>query len=59
VIIAEAELLCRADHPVRNVPVRRARADRAARQGCSGQRDDDGVADDEVVRAADDPARLC
>ena len=53
----ERELLERADHPVGDMPVGLARSDgEPARQHGAGQRDDDHVADVEVVRATDDPA---
>ena len=57
VVVAEAELARRADHPVGDVAVGLARGDReAAGQHGAGQRDHDDVADREVVRAADDAA---
>ena len=56
VVVAEAELAGRADHAVGDVAVGLARRDREpAGQHRAGQRDDDEVADGEVVRAADDP----
>ena len=59
VVVADAELADRADHAVGDVAVGLARGDReAAGQHRAGQRDDDEVADGEVVRAADDAARL-
>ena len=59
VLVADAELAGRADHPVGDVAVGLARADReAAGQHGAGQRDHDQVADGEVARAADDAARL-
>ena len=54
---ADAELVDRADHAVRDVPVRLPRGEQeAARKRGAGQRHDDEVADDEVVGAADDAA---
>ena len=59
VVVADAELAARADHAVADVAVGLARGDgEAAGQHRAGQRDDDRVADGEVLRAADDPARL-
>ena len=58
-VVADAELADRADHPVGDVVVGRARGDReAAGQHGAGQGDDDQVADGEVAGAADDAARL-
>ena len=59
VLVADAELADRADHAVGDVAVRLAGRDReAARQDRTGKRDDHEVVRGEVVRAADDPARL-
>ena len=56
VVVADAELAGGADHAVGDVAVGLARGDReAAGQHRAGQRDDDLVADGEVVRTADDP----
>ena len=58
-VVTDAELAGRADHAVGDVAVGLAGADgEAAGQHRAGQRDDDEVADGEVVRAADDAARL-
>src|SRR5699024_8807379 len=57
VVLAEAELLGRADHPVGGVTVGLAGGDgEVAGQDGSGQAGDDEVAGHEVVRAADDAA---
>src|SRR5690606_6138267 len=57
VVLPQAQLARRADHPVGDVPVGLARGDvEVAGQGGAGQRDDDVVAHREVVRAADDAA---
>ena len=59
VVVADAELADRADHPVGDAVVGLPRGDlEAAREHGPGQRDDDGVADDEVGRAADDAPGL-
>ncbi len=59
VVLAQAELLRRADHAVGDVAVRSARGDdEPAGQHRTGQRHDDQVARAEVVRPADDAARL-
>ena len=58
VVVAESELRGGADHPVGDVSVGLAGGDgEAAGQHRPGQRDDDEVADGEVVRTADDPSR--
>ena len=59
VVLAEAELLGRADHARGDVAVGLARADReAAGQHGTREHDDHEVAGREVVRAADDALRL-
>ena len=59
VIVADGQLAGRADHPLRDVAVRPARADlEPAGQDRPGQRERDPVADGEVGRAADHPGRL-
>ncbi len=59
VVLAEAELARRADHPGRDVAVGLARGDlEPAGQDAAGQHDDDQVARREVVGAADDALRL-
>ena len=59
VVVAEAELRGRADHPGRDVTVGLAGADlEAAGEHAAGQHDHDEVAHGEVVRSADDALRL-
>jgi hypothetical protein len=58
-IAEQAELRRRADHAVGDVAVGLARGDgEATWEHGTGQRDDDEVAGAEVVRTADDAARL-
>jgi hypothetical protein len=59
VVVADGQLLHRADHPLGNAAVGLARADlEPARQHRARQRERDPVADGEVGRAADHPGRL-
>ena len=59
VVVTDAELLDRADHPGRHVAVGLARGDlEATGQHATGQDDGDEVAGLEVVRTADDPLGL-
>ena len=56
-VVAEAELARRADHPVRDTSIRFAGADReASRQHDAGQRDGHSVAYDEIRCAAHNSA---